>query len=122
MHGRERPCICVTVCNVEENKMIQSIHRPDPANLIYDVNLKKRILTYIWLIFLSQEIDIHDSKLRHYKWRLTADSRQAFMYLLIFVKVALLALGQSYDCPSASEVILKDMGKLSRTIYITKRS
>ena len=29
-----------------------------------------------------------------------------------FFKVTLLALGQSYDCPSASEVTLKDMGKI----------
>ena len=28
-----------------------------------------------------------------------------------FFRVASLALGQSYDCPSACEVILKDMGK-----------
>ena len=31
--------------------------------------------------------------------------------LPIFIKVAPLALGQSYDCPSASEVTMKDMGK-----------
>ena len=33
------------------------------------------------------------------------------MYLLIFFRAASLALGQSYDCPSASKVTLKDMGK-----------
>ena len=32
-------------------------------------------------------------------------------YLSIFIRVALLALGQSLDCPSASEVSLMDMGK-----------
>ena len=32
------------------------------------------------------------------------------IYLAIFVMITSLALGQSYDCPSASEVILKDMG------------
>ena len=32
-------------------------------------------------------------------------------YLFIFIKVALLALGQSLDCHSASEVSLMDMGK-----------
>ena len=34
----------------------------------------------------------------------------------IFSRVTSLALGQSYDCPSASEAILKDMGKVT---YIT---
>ena len=33
------------------------------------------------------------------------------IYLPIFFRVASLALGQSYDCPSASEGTLKDMGK-----------
>ena len=32
-------------------------------------------------------------------------------YLSIFIRVALLALGQSLDCHSASEVSLMDMGK-----------
>ena len=32
-------------------------------------------------------------------------------YLSIFTRVALLALGQSLDCHSASEVSLMDMGK-----------
>ena len=32
-------------------------------------------------------------------------------YLPIFFRVTIPALGQSYDCPSASEVILKNMGK-----------
>ena len=31
-------------------------------------------------------------------------------YLSIFIRVALLALGQSLDCHSASEVSLMDMG------------
>ena len=30
--------------------------------------------------------------------------------LLMSLRVASLTLGQSYDCPSASEVTLKDMG------------
>ena len=34
-------------------------------------------------------------------------------YLSIFTRVALLALGQSLDCHSASEVSLMDMGKQS---------
>ena len=34
------------------------------------------------------------------------------IYLYIFYMVTSLALGQSYDCPSASEVTLKDMGKI----------
>ena len=32
--------------------------------------------------------------------------------LPIFFKVTSLALGQSWDCPSASETTLKDMGKI----------
>ena len=32
-------------------------------------------------------------------------------YLSIFIRVALLALGQSLDCHSFSEVSLMDMGK-----------
>ena len=33
------------------------------------------------------------------------------IYLHLFFRVVSLALGQSYDCPSASEATLKDMGK-----------
>ena len=35
------------------------------------------------------------------------------MYLPIFFRVASLALGQSYDCPSVSAATLRDMGKIS---------
>ena len=37
------------------------------------------------------------------------------IYLPISVGVAALALGQSYDCPSASEVTLNDMSKITCT-------
>ena len=40
------------------------------------------------------------------------------MYLPISLRVASLALGQSYDCHSASEVTLKDMGEIDH--YQTK--
>ena len=40
----------------------------------------------------------------------------------IFFRVTLLALGQSYDCPSASGVILKDMGKTDRYHTATKHN
>ena len=40
--------------------------------------------------------------------------------LPIFFSVASLALGQWYDCPSASEVTLKGMGKI--TWYLTHHS
>ena len=43
-------------------------------------------------------------------------------YLSIFMRVALLALGQSLDCHSASEVSLMDMGKISQCITTTKHS
>ena len=43
-------------------------------------------------------------------------------YLLIFIRVTLLALGQSLDCHSASEVSLMDMGKISQCITTTKHS
>ena len=36
-----------------------------------------------------------------------------WLHVPIFFKVASLALGQSYDCPSASEATLKDMGKIN---------
>ena len=35
-------------------------------------------------------------------------------YLPIFFRAVSLALGQSCDCPSASEATLKDMGKLTK--------
>ena len=41
------------------------------------------------------------------------------MPLLISFRVASLALGQSYDCPSASEVTLKDMSKIRH--YLTQQ-
>ena len=41
------------------------------------------------------------------------------IYLPIFFRVTSLALGQSWDCPSASEVTLKDMGKIN--LYLTTR-
>ena len=34
------------------------------------------------------------------------------MYFHILFKIASQALGQSHDCPSASEATLKDMGKV----------
>ena len=36
--------------------------------------------------------------------------RYVGVYIPIYFRVASLALGQSYDCPSASEATLKDMG------------
>ena len=41
-------------------------------------------------------------------------------YLPIFFKVTWLALGQPYGCPSASEVILKNMGKIHHYWTTTK--
>ena len=43
-------------------------------------------------------------------------------YLSIFIRVALLALGQSLDCHSASEVSLMDMGKSVKCVTTTKHS
>ena len=40
--------------------------------------------------------------------------------LPISFRVSSLALGQSYDCPSAGEVILKDMGKITHYLTTTK--
>ena len=42
------------------------------------------------------------------------------MYLIIFFTAVLLAIGKSYDCPSASEVILKNMDKIDSTKHIQK--
>ena len=41
-------------------------------------------------------------------------------FLPRFFMVASLALGQSYDCPSASEATLKDMGKIDSSQTTTK--
>ena len=40
------------------------------------------------------------------------------LILPISFKVTTLALGQSYDCPSASEATLKDMGNLPTYIFL----
>ena len=40
-------------------------------------------------------------------------------YWLIFIRVASLALGQSYDSPSAIEVILKNMGTIGQYLTTT---
>ena len=42
------------------------------------------------------------------------------IYLPISFRVASLALGQSYDCPSASEATLKDMGTIDHYLSATK--
>ena len=47
----------------------------------------------------------------------------SYAVLSVFFRVASLALGQSYDCPSASEVTLKKMGRIGQyltTANITK--
>ena len=43
------------------------------------------------------------------------------VYLLISFRVTSLALGQSYDCPSASEVTLKDMDTINLYQTTTKQ-
>ena len=47
-----------------------------------------------------------------------------FMHSFNYIhhRVASLALGQSYDCPSASEATLKDMGKICHPLIITKHN
>ena len=42
--------------------------------------------------------------------------------IFLFSRVASLALGQSYDCPSANEATLKDMGKNDWNLTKTKHS
>ena len=42
------------------------------------------------------------------------------IYLPIFFKIISLALGKSYDCPSASEATLKEMGRISQCLTTTK--
>ena len=44
------------------------------------------------------------------------------IYLCISLRVASLAEGQSYDCPSASEVTLKDMGETKWLLTTTKHN
>ena len=55
-------------------------------------------------------------------WLSNRSSRIHMKYLSIFFRVALLALGQSLDCHSASEVSLMDMGKSVKYITTTKHS
>ena len=43
------------------------------------------------------------------------------LFIHIF-RVASLALGQSFDCPSASEATLKDMGKINQYQTTTERN
>ena len=45
-----------------------------------------------------------------------------WLIITISLRVTSLALGQSYDCPSASEVTLKDMDKKTNQITTTKQS
>ena len=44
------------------------------------------------------------------------------IYLPTFFKITSLPLGQSYDCPSTSEVILKNMGKITQYLTTTKHN
>ena len=44
------------------------------------------------------------------------------MHYPISFRVTSLALGQSYDCPSASEVTLKDAGKIGQNLMTTKQN
>ena len=44
------------------------------------------------------------------------------VHLPIFFRVSSLALGQSYDCPSASEVTLKNMGKTGQHLTTTEHN
>ena len=44
------------------------------------------------------------------------------IYLCICLRVASLAEGQSYDCPNASEVTLKDMGETKWLLTTTKHN
>ena len=48
--------------------------------------------------------------------------RMYVMHLLIRFKVASLAIGYTYDCPDASESILKDMGKIDQYLITTKHN
>ena len=51
-------------------------------------------------------------------WLPTLSSRICATYQFIFSRVTSLALGQSYDCPSASEATQKDMNKWIIVIHL----
>ena len=57
---------------------------------------------------------VHGDIMSSWKWM--------WLYLPISFRVTSLALGQSYDCPSASEVTLKDMGKIYQYQPTTKHN
>ena len=53
-------------------------------------------------------------------WLYLSSQLTQFVYLPIFFSVVSLALGQSYDCPSASEWSLKNMGEIDQNPTLTK--
>ena len=55
-------------------------------------------------------------------WHWTCEKPLHVIHLLIFFRITSLALGQSYDCPSASEVILNNMGKTNSYQTTTKHN
>ena len=75
-----------------------------------------------------------DSRFAHSQWETSLQSNVVFHWLCanpdstlihriplpISFRVASLALGQSYDCPSACEATLKDMGKIGMCQTTTK--
>ena len=53
-------------------------------------------------------------------WYLSVDLD--YMFSRVFFMVTSLALGQSYDCPSAGEVTMKNMGKFDGYWSTTKHN
>ena len=53
-------------------------------------------------------------------WYLSVDLD--YMFSRVFFMVTSLALGQSYDCPSAGEVTMKNMGKFDGYWNTTKHN
>ena len=87
------PCYAVTICCAKWKVVKGNEIR---WNLEYSISLKKCTWFSCALFCCGYII--------HLVWVIL------FIYMMAF-RVTSLALGQSYDCPSASEVTLKNMGK-----------
>ena len=74
--------------------------------------------TRSFIITLISMVSCQKGSTHHaYAW-LIGPFWQDTLDLFISFRITSLALGQSYDCPSASEVILKNTGKWTTWIYI----
>ena len=98
---RLSPALCGFTC------IVQHIFSWTEQWTFVSVRTKICRLMLHWIKIL-QNISWHIHMVDAWSCCVVADN---WLILPISFRVTSLALGQSYDCPSASEVILKDMGK-----------